>query len=280
MENALPARRSPKRPGTDALIGLSAIAVCLVLILGLRFASKDAPSARRAVVVGLLTPVVSTTDGCGNFARFWMDDSGVGVSAQVIEGISNCRLAADGTWIVPTGSDDPRLPTPVLTDEQARLTMPLRTTILNQIADLESEYPSTLRAWLNQLYDPFTRVAVGHIRDGFDFSTARGRYTRLTQAYLMSPGHQELAAYVGWVMARRISAYDTLKSTCLGNPELEYLQTACLGLEDGLSIRYPPFTWDLKDSYLLDSYLATTRQAPTGTPAGNATGTPTVAMRH
>jgi hypothetical protein len=261
------ARRSPKLLGTDAWIGLGAIATCLALVLGLRMVAKDAPSAGRSVVVGLPTPVVSTAAGCANFARFWMDGSGVGASAAIIEGISNCRQATDGTWIVPTGADDPRLPKgSVLTDLQVQLAAPLRTKILTQIAGLESEYPSTLRSWLNQLYDPFARAAVGHIRDGYSIRTTRGRYTRLTQAYLMSPDHQELAAYVGWVMARRIDAYDDLKAICLGNPDLEYLRTACLGLEDNLSIRFPPFTWDLKDSYLLESYLASTLETKTGTP--------------
>jgi hypothetical protein len=266
-----PARRSSKLLGTDAWIGLGIIATCLALVLGVRLVAKDAPSAGRSFVVGLPTPVVSTAAGCANFAKFWMDDSGTGATAETIEGISNCRQAADGTWIVPTGADDPRLPkAPVLTDQQAQVTAALRTKILTQIAGLESEYSSTLRSWLNQLYDPFARAAIGHIRDGYSIRTTRGRYTRLTQAYLMSPDQQELASYVGWVMTRHISAYDDLKSICLGNSDLEYLRTACLGLEDNLSIRYPPFTWDLKDSYLLESYLASTLETKDGTPTAGS----------
>jgi hypothetical protein len=189
----------------------------------------------------------------------------------MIEGISNCRLAADGSWIVPRSADDPRLPkTPLLTDQQAQVTGALRTKLLTQIAGLEAEYTSTLRSWLSQLYDPFVRAVVGHIRDSTGIGTARGRYTRLTQAYLMSPDHQELAAYVGWVMARRIDAYDNLKGICFGDPDLEYLRTTCLGLEDHLSIDYPPFTWDLRDSYLLESYLASTLQPSNGTPAAGS----------
>jgi hypothetical protein len=256
--------------GADAWIGLGAIATCLVLVLGVRLVAKDAPAAGRSVVVGLPTPVVSTAAGCANFAHFWMDKAGVGATAEMIEGMSNCRQAADGSWIVPRGADDPRLANlPILTDQQAQLTAPLRTKLLIQIAGLEAEYPSTLRSWLNQLYDPFTRSVVGNIRDGNSIRTTRGRYTRLTQAYLMSPDHQELAAYVGWVMARRIDAYNDVKAICLGNPDLAYLRTACLGLEDNLSIRFPPFTWDLRDSYLLESYLASTLQPTNGTPTAS-----------
>jgi hypothetical protein len=223
------------------------------------------------VVVGIPTPVVSTAAGCANFAHYWMDESGVGASAAVIEGITNCRQAADGSWIVPNGANDPRLPKrPILTNQQAQMTKSLRTKILAQIAGLEAEYPSTLRSWLNQLYDSFARAAVGHIRDGLSIRTARGRYTRLTQAYLMAPDHRELADYVGWVMARRIDAYDDLESICLGNHDLDYLRTACLGLEDNLGVRYPPFTWDLRDSYLLDNYLASTLNTTSGTPTADS----------
>ncbi len=254
-----PAHKPSRLLDTDAWIGLGAIVVCLALILGVRGVAKDAPSAGRSVVVGIPTPVVSSAGGCANFARFWMAESGAGASAETIEGFTNCRRAADGSWIVPTGADDPRLPpTPLLTEEQEADTAALRTAILSQIAELESQYPNTLRTWLSQLYDPFSRAAVGHIRDGASISRARGRYTRLIQAYLMSPDHQELAGYVGWVMNRRVTAFDDLKSACLGDPDLAYLRTACRGLEDNLSIRFPPFTWDLKDTYLLESYLATT----------------------
>jgi hypothetical protein len=263
-----PTPRSSRFLAADAWIGLGTIATCLALVVGVRLIAKNAPSAGRSVVVGLPTPVVSTDAGCANFASFWMDRSGLAATAEMIEGISNCRQAADGSWIVPKGADDPRLPkTPLLTDQQAQATGALRTKLLTQIAGLEAEYSSTLRSWLNQLYDPFARAVVGHIRDSTGIVTARGRYTRLTQAYLMSPDHQELAAYVGWAMARRIDAYDHLKANCLGDPALEYLRTACLGLEDSLNIRYPPFTWDLRDSTLLESYLASTLQPTNGTPA-------------
>jgi hypothetical protein len=274
-------RSSSKIVGTDAWIALGAIATCFILVLGLRLVAKDAPSSGRSVVVGIPTPAVSSAAGCANFAQFWMDATGIG--AETIEGMTNCRQAADGTWIVPTGANDPRLPdAPVLTAAQAQATAALRSQILSQIAGLEAEYPSTLRSWLNQIYDPFARAVVGHLRDGVGIHTARGRYTRLTQAYLMAPDHQVLAAYVGWVMARRIDAYGDLQSICLNNSDVAYLRTACVGLADNLSIRYPPFTWDLRDPYLLASYLASTLASTNGTPTAgtrNLDGT-TAAQPH
>jgi hypothetical protein len=261
---------SPRRR-SDATIALGLTAFCLVSVLVLKVIAQDAPSAGRSVVVGLPTPNVTSAQGCDNFAHFWMSDSGVGATAEQIEAITNCRRAADGTWIVPTGARDPRLSaTPVLGDDQRTATAPLRAEILDQLNDLDGEIPSSLRTWLSQIYDPFPRAVLGHIRDGISIRTQRNRYNRLTQAFLIAPNREALADYIGWVMGRRIGFYDQIKTTCLTDPEVAYLHNACLGLEDNLSIRSIPFTWDLRDSYLLDSYLATvdpaTINANTSTP--------------
>lgn len=242
----------------DALIALGVIALCLTSVLVLRTIAKDAPSAGRSVVVGLPTPNVTVAQGCDNFASFWMSDSGVGATADQIEGFTNCRQTADGRWIVPTSSRDPRLEaTPVLSDEQRTATAPLRADILDQLNDLDATVPSTLRSWLSQIYDPFPRAVYGHIRDGISIRTQRNRYNRLAQAYLMGQDHQALAGYIGWVMGRRIDSFNQIKTTCQTDPSVAYLRTACLGMEDNLGIRSIPFTWDLRDSYLIDSYLAT-----------------------
>jgi hypothetical protein len=263
-----PTREPAKFLGADARIALGVVAVCLALVLAVRLVARDAPSAGRSIVVGLPPPVVSSAEGCTNIARFWIVEAGTGVSAETIEGMTNCRQAADGTWFVPSGGDDPRLPAaPVLTEEQQAATAALRADIVAQIDGLEAQFPSTLRLWLSQLYDPFPRAAWGHIRDGPSIRTPRGRYTRLIQAYLMAPDHQELADYVGWIMARRLDAYDDLRTKCFGDPDLAYLRTVCRGLEDTLGIRYPPFVWDLADPYLLDAYLASTLATTEATPA-------------
>lgn len=242
----------------DPLIALGVVALCLTLVLGLRAVAKDAPSAERSMVVGLPTPNVTAAQGCDNFANFWMSDAGVGATAEQIEGFTNCRQSADGRWIVPTSARDPRLsPTPVLADKQRTATAPLRADILEQLNDLDATVPSTLRSWLSQIYDPFPRAVTGHIRDGVSIRTQRNRYNRLAQAYLMGPDHQALAGYVGWVMGRKIDAYNQVKAKCQTDPDIAYLRTACLGMEDNLGIRGIPFTWDLRDSYLIDSYLAT-----------------------
>jgi hypothetical protein len=250
---------------------LAAVAVCLALILILQLVAKDAPSANRSRVVGIPTPVVSTAAGCENFARYWMEESGVGASAETIEGITSCRRTTDGRWFIPTGPEDPRLPdAPILTPEQERATAEVRTLLLAQIDGLEAEFPSTLQRWLDQLYDPIPRAVVGHIRDDVTIRTTRGRYTRLTQAYLMAPEHQTIADYVGWLMGQRIRAFQDFRDACFGNPDLEYLRIACRGLEDSLSIRFPPFPWTLEDPILIDTYLKSTLE--TGAAATPAAG--------
>jgi hypothetical protein len=242
--------------GTDARIGLAALALCCALILGLRLVARDSPAAGRLVVVTIPTPVVSTDDGCTAFARFWMDKSGVGASAATIEGISNCRQATDGTWFVPRGPDDPRLPAGAgLSPEQVEATAELRAEIEFQLAALETEFPATLQLWLKQMFDPFARAVTGNIRDGYDIRTVRDRYTRLVQAYLMAPDRAELADYVGWIMATRIHAERALEADCKSDPLLSYLLAACMSIYYNLNIRYQQFPWELESPLWLDSYL-------------------------
>jgi hypothetical protein len=274
-----PGERSPRRTRgrwTDAGIAFGAIAASLALILGLRLLARDGASAGRSVVASIPTPVVSPEQGCQNFARFWMDESGVGVDAETVEGISNCRQAADGTWFVPTGPNDPRLPNaPLLSNDEQAATATLRAALKDQIADLDALFPATLDRWLSQIHDVFTRPVTGQLREGYPTRTARGRYTRLSQAYLIDPDHRALADYVAWIMARRIRAYDDLEDACTSKPDLDYLATVCRGLEDTLSIRFIPYPWELNDRFLLDSYLASTiDRSRSGTPAPGATPPP------
>lgn len=241
----------------DALIACGMILLSTLVIFGLRVIAKDAPSSERSVVVGLPTPNITAAQGCQNFADFWMNADGVGATAEQIEGITNCRRANDGSWIVPTGSRDPRITiTPILSPDQRTATSDLRAELLDELNDLDDTIPNSLRTWLSQIYDPFPRPVFGHIRDGISIRTQRNRYTRLAQAYLIDPRNDALASYVGWVMGRRIGSYDAMKDVCLNDPDVAYLRTACLGLEDNLSIRSIPFPWDLRNSFLLDTYLA------------------------
>lgn len=261
----------------DGRITLLIICLCLGTVALLRLLAASSDSAGTGIVRFIPTPAVTTDQGCANFARYWMVESGVQVSADVIEGLGNCRRAADGTWFVPTGLQDPRLPPDArLTNAERQQTAAARAELLAQIAALEAAMPQTLQRWLREIYDPTARAMTGHIRDGFRIGVRRGRYTRLTQAFLMDPRYEELARYVGWIMARRIAAYDAFLAACVSKEELAYLADACRGVEDQLSIRFPPFPWDLKDPVTLDAYfIAQVRGDTEVAPPAALSNTPT-----
>jgi hypothetical protein len=258
------------------------LTVCLAVVAVLRLVAAGGESAGTGIVRTVPTPAVTTDQGCANFARYWMVESGVGVSADVIEALGNCRRAADGTWFVPTGLQDPRLPPEArLTTAEREQTAAERAELLAQIAALEAAMPQTLQRWLREMYDPTARAMTGHIRDGFRIGVRRGRYTRLAQAFLMDPRYEALARYAGWIMARRIAAYDAFLAACLSREELAHLANACRGVEDQLSIRFPPFPWDLKDPVTLDAYFiaqlrgeAKSQANPLETPAPATTPAP------
>jgi len=247
-----------RKGSSDWRVALIVVAACVAVVAILRIVAAGGESAGQSTVATIPTPVVSASEGCANFARYWMEKSGVGVSAETIEGMSNCRRAADGTWFVPNGPRDPRLgDLPSLTDEEQAATADLRSELLAEIAALEATFPPALRRALDQIRDPSARAVRGHLREDWQtpVGPARGRYTRLVQAYLMAPERQRLADYVGWLMARRLSAFEEFQAACLGRADLAYLHNACSGVENALSVRYPPFPWELKDPLNLDAYL-------------------------
>jgi hypothetical protein len=257
LETTPPPKKKVDLIGREAVIGFAAIAACLILIIGLRVISRNSASAGRSIVVTIPTPVVTAAQGCTNFANYWTDPDGPGLPDSVVEGLSNCRKAADGTWFVPSGVNDKRLTSvPEIPAADNAAAEALETALTNQIAGLEGEIPSTLQSWLKQIYDPIPRAVTGNVKEGVSIGTTRGRYTRLIQSFLMGPSSQELADYVGWLMARKLQAYGALNSACQTRSDLAYLKTACAGLEGNLSVRFPPFPWDLENSLLMHEYIA------------------------
>lgn len=250
---------------SDWRVALIVVAACFAVVVILSIVAAGGESAGQSIVSTIPTPAVSASEGCANFARYWMEESGVGVSAETIEGISNCRRAADGTWFVPTGPRDPRLgDRPALTATEQAAMAELRGELLAAIAALEATFPPALRRALDQIHDPVARAVRGHLSEDWQtpVGPARGRYTRLVQAYLMAPEHQRLADYVGWLMARRLSAFEEFQAACLGRVDLAYLHNACRGVEGTLSIGFPPFPWELKDPLNLDAYLLAVVRQP------------------
>jgi hypothetical protein len=231
--------------------------VAVVTTFSLFLVAKDKPSSRSDHPNVLETPIVSNAAGCSNFAAYWTADSDVQVDASVIEGLTNCWQAADGSWIVPTGPNDPRLPAGFkMTQPELQATNSLRQNLVAEMAGLEQSLSTSMQRDLSYIYDPRVRPVTGHLKDGIGITRARSRYTRVIQAFLMAPENKDLANYVGWLMARKFSAYDTLDTACLSDSATAYLKTVCSGLEDSLSVRFPPFLWDLRNSVSLEAYLA------------------------
>lgn len=202
-------------------------------------------------------PVTSGDQGCQNWAQYWTTDSGLDVSIQTIEAISTCRQAADGGWFLPTGPNDPRLPTgEAMTAEEKMETAALRADILAQIAVLDVTMPVNLRRSLNSIRTGDPRAVIEGIRRGANIGQVRGQYTRMVQAFLISPDNQELAQYAGWIMQRRSDALAALLADCKSDSSNTYLFSACDTVGNALSIGYPPFVWDLFNPLTLDNYLA------------------------
>lgn len=202
-------------------------------------------------------PVTSGDEGCQNFANYWMYASNVNVDAQIIEDISTCRQAVDATWFLPTGPDDPRLAAgEAMTAVEKVQAAPLRADILAQAALLEQAVPKKLQASLNQIRTGDNRAVIEGIRRGANVEPMRKTYTRLVQAFLISPDARDLAGYVGWRMQQRTNALNSLTADCKADPSNGYLFTSCDTLPDTLDIGYPPFIWELFNPLTLDNYLA------------------------
>lgn len=202
-------------------------------------------------------PTTSGDQGCQNFAQYWTVDSETGVSVKTVEEISTCRQATDGTWFLPTGPNDPRLPAgEAMTSVEKIATAKLRAEILAQIAVLDITMPNSLRQSLNNIRTGDRRAVIEGITRGVDVGPARSVYTRLVQAFLISPDNQALAEYVGWIMQRRTDGLNALLADCQSDPANAYLVSSCATVGNALSIGYPPFIWDLFNPLTLDNYLA------------------------
>jgi hypothetical protein len=224
---------------------------------GLYLIARNAASSGVNSPDALPIPAITAGDACANFANYWMNDSGVSVDVSVVEGLTNCRLSADGEWFVPTSPRDERLPVDfAMTQDERAETNALRQQLLGEIDGLETTFSTSIERDLKTIYDPRTRPISGHLKDGEMIGRQRSRYTRVVQAYLLAPEHGALADYVGWLMTKKIEAYESLSAACEADPALDYLRTACTAVEDSMSVRFPPWTWDLRNAVSLEEYLA------------------------
>jgi hypothetical protein len=233
------------------------IGALVIAIPALYLAARNQPSALSNQPELLLTPVIGLDEGCDNFARYWLEQSSLSLEPALIEGMTNCRQAADGSWFVPTGPNDPRLrERPVIPDDQRALAERVEAALRQEIDELEASFSDSLQREIQSVYSPRAQPVFGNVSDRAPLARPRSRYGRVVQAFVLDPRHELLAGYIGWVMERRRSAYDAFRTACLGDPGAGYLELPCQGLEDALSIRYPPWPWDLRNDLTMQEYLA------------------------
>jgi hypothetical protein len=239
----------------EARVFASVVAVCLLLVVALAIASRGSESAGGPGPVRIPTPALSTTEACETWATYWAEESGVNADPASLEAFSNCRQGADGSWFVPIGRTDPRLPSPPVLDEvEQAQTADARQLLLDQVAALEGEFQQGLKDQLDGLYSRIPEPVIGSIEDDVQIGAVRGRYTRIVQAFLLNPNNEALANYVGWVMGSRAAGFESFQQSCHQH-DLQYLWAACDGLGNSLSVYSPPWPWDLKASLTLDAYL-------------------------
>jgi hypothetical protein len=205
---------------------------------------------------------------CQNWADYWMHESGVGVSAEALEQMSNCRETIEGTWVVPAGPDDPRIARPVgLSAEEDAATAQLRNDILSQISRMSGNLPSDVRKGMNRLHGSVSDGVVGNVKPGAQIGPTRGIYSDYLTGLADQPQYAALVSYIRWVIAERQAAYDQLAQAC-AEPDLEYLNRVCGGARDALSIDFAPWPWDLTKGLMLEPYLKAVATGQTPPPDG------------
>jgi hypothetical protein len=247
------------RERRDPLIFGSILAVCIVVIAFLWLISRNADSAGVAGNVLDVDPTpYSASEQCQNWATYWTTESGVDVPPTALEAMSNCRQTVDGDWIVPANAGDSRLARPVtFTDAEQAQVQNLENQIVSSIQRFQLLESSDLKDAIsgkNGIYKPQVDGVDGHLIDGRQISNARNLYKDELNDYLALPGNEELAAYTEWIVGYRQAAFAQLTANCSGS-EFDYLRAACKGTGESLIINYVPWTWDLMDSLMLDTYL-------------------------
>jgi hypothetical protein len=261
------------RSRRDPVVFGSILAVCLIVVGFLWLISRNADSAGVAGNVLDVDPTpYSASEQCQNWATYWTTDSGVNVPPTALEAISNCRQTVDGSWIVPANAADARLARPVtFTDDEQAQIQTLENKIQGSIDRFEMFESSKLKQAIggkdHGIYDPLANGVDGHLIDGRAISNARNLYKEEMNTFLEAPGNEALAAYTEWIVGYRQAAFNQFMAGCSGS-DFDYLRAACSGTGDSLSVNYVPWTWDLSDSLLLDTYLRAVLDGNAPAPSG------------
>lgn len=233
-----------------------AITAGLLAVVGLLWLiARDAPSSGTGDTNTVPGVSVGPSEGCANFARYWLDETSVDVDAGVLEGFTNCRLATDGDWYTLAELPDEINPDPPAIAEQNQAASDeTRARIIADLGILQQSFTEPMMTELGKVYSDQSNAVIGQTREGSSLSNVRTRYARIINGMMMDPSHDALAGYVSWLMQQRIDSYGIFRRACLED-DTAYLRQPCTGMEDNLSIRYAPWYWELARSDWLDAYL-------------------------
>ena len=195
---------------------------------------------------------------CQAFADRWtisVETSRLRLKPEEITILSGCYRAVDGSWFLPTGLDDPRLPGPILTGDERQRTERLRSEIQTQLDEFSSSLPGWIPAWLEEVYDPANHALMGHARDGYWKYDERQKYGGALVSYLQDPNHQALARYTVWWAQRRLAAFSYAECAAVTLSVMCRSYEMSLKISDNYGNPLPPWPWDLSDPLTLDTYL-------------------------
>ncbi|MDP9472973.1 MAG: hypothetical protein M3Q71_20305, partial [Chloroflexota bacterium] len=214
-----------------------------------RFGAQPTPTARTAQTGGVAGTDPDDDQVCRETAEYWTTDLGMGTNAIAV--LSGCRQDRSGTWFLPTGPSDPRLPEPILTPEEERQTAALRTQIETDLdlSELDTMMPSWMPDAVNRLATLDDKRPITGWRDpSVMVGNLPSQYAPIMDAFLQDPNRLALRNYARWWFDRRAAAAPLAACDNL-NP------IACQAVETQLGIGARPWPWDLTDPFTLAEYL-------------------------
>lgn len=225
------------------------LAVLVLILLGASLAGRGYAAQSVAGQSGAVD--LNADRDCRETAQYWATDLRMGTNAIAV--LSGCRQDRSGTWFLPTGPNDPRLPEPILTPEEEQQTAALRAQIEAQLSrpDFGAMMPSWMPAQLDRLMGPppiVKRPITGWRDPDVMLGNLPSQYAPFLDAFLQDPNRLALRNYARWWYDRRTAAAPLAACDNL-NP------VACQVVRDQLGIGARPWPWDLEDPFTLAEYL-------------------------
>jgi len=252
--------------GRHPVIAVALAAGLLAMVGLLWLLARDAPSSATGDINDVPGIAITPAQGCANFARYWLDETSVDIDATVLEGFTNCRLGTDGHWYTLAELPDEINPNlPAIPSDREAAASELRVRIIADLGTLQQSFTDRMMEELGKVYSDQSNPVIGKTREGVSVSNVRTRYARIINGMMMDPSHDALTGYVTWMMQTRMDAYGVFRRACLEDGTL-FLRQPCTGMEDNLSIRYPPWYWELASEEWLDAYLHHLYGEPDATP--------------